>query len=397
MEKLRREILLGRHQPGARLPPERELALKLGTNRNTLREALRTLESEKLVRARQGDGTLVLDWRAVGEITLLPHFLAEETPIDERFEALYTLFRLRDALIDHALGFAVGNVNDADLAGCAAPSSQLGAVESGTVEAVDADIEFYRRLVVASRATVLAWVFNTFARIFSLLGRALPRAVEGRPRLRRGARRDRARHRRRRRAEGTRADALAARRAQRRGAVAAGAAAAAAARTALAQPRRAGAGAGAAEAEAERAADRSRRATARRAPALGRWSRRVVRALAEVVLPDAPDAPVVPTSQIVDFADSFVPYMPRLLRLLFPIGLHDARARRLRARALARAVLVDVAGAPPPLRRRLGARPLALAARPHQGGQGAVPARLLLRRARHARSSATPSRRTSPT
>ena len=108
VEKLRREILLGRYQPGARLPPERELALKLGTNRNTLREALRTLESEKLVRARQGDGTLVLDWRAVGEINLLPHFLAEETPIDERFEALYTLFRLRDALIDQALDFAVG-------------------------------------------------------------------------------------------------------------------------------------------------------------------------------------------------------------------------------------------------------------------------------------------------
>ncbi|HEY2747178.1 MAG TPA: GntR family transcriptional regulator [Polyangia bacterium] len=174
VEKLRREILLGRHQPGARLPPERELALKLGTNRNTLREALRTLESEKLVRARQGDGTMVLDWRAVGEITLLPHFLAEETPLDERFEALYTLFRLRDALIDHALVFAVGNVSDGDLAALRGALGQLGAVESGTVEAVEADVEFYRRLVVASRATVLAWVFNTFARIFTLLGARYP-------------------------------------------------------------------------------------------------------------------------------------------------------------------------------------------------------------------------------
>ena len=174
VEKLRREILLGRHQPGTRLPPERELALKLGTNRNTLREALRTLESEKLVRARQGDGTIVLDRRAVGEINLLPHFLAEETPIDERFEALYTLFRLRDALVDHALGFAVGNVSDGDLAGLRGALGQLGAVQSGTVEAVEADIEFYRRLVVASRATVLAWVFNTFARIFALLGQRYP-------------------------------------------------------------------------------------------------------------------------------------------------------------------------------------------------------------------------------
>src|SRR5438046_6735231 len=114
--RLRRDILLGRWRPGARLPPERELAERLGTNRNTLREALRTLESENLVRARQGDGTIVLDWRAAGEINLLPHFLAEETPIDERFDALYTLFKLRDALIDHALQLAVGAVSDADVA-----------------------------------------------------------------------------------------------------------------------------------------------------------------------------------------------------------------------------------------------------------------------------------------
>ena len=55
--------------------------------------------------------------------------------------------------------------------------------------------------------------------------------------------------------------------------------------------------------------------------ALGPWSRRVVRALAEVVLPDGDDAPALPTSEIVAFVDGYVPHMPRLLRLLFPIGL----------------------------------------------------------------------------
>jgi hypothetical protein len=55
--------------------------------------------------------------------------------------------------------------------------------------------------------------------------------------------------------------------------------------------------------------------------ALGPWSRRVVRALAEVVLPDSADAPKLPVDEIVAFADSFVPHMPRLLRLLFPVGL----------------------------------------------------------------------------
>ncbi len=55
--------------------------------------------------------------------------------------------------------------------------------------------------------------------------------------------------------------------------------------------------------------------------ALGPWSRRIVRALAEVVLPDAPDAPRLPTSEVVDFVDGYVPHLPRLLRLLFPVGL----------------------------------------------------------------------------
>jgi hypothetical protein len=56
-------------------------------------------------------------------------------------------------------------------------------------------------------------------------------------------------------------------------------------------------------------------------PALGAWSRRVVRALAEVVLPEGADAPTLPTSEVVAFVDGFVPHMPRLLRLLFPVGL----------------------------------------------------------------------------
>ena len=57
-------------------------------------------------------------------------------------------------------------------------------------------------------------------------------------------------------------------------------------------------------------------------PSLGRWSRRVVRALAEVVLPGGfEDAPAVPIDSIVDFVDGYAPHMPRLLFLLFPVGL----------------------------------------------------------------------------
>jgi hypothetical protein len=58
-----------------------------------------------------------------------------------------------------------------------------------------------------------------------------------------------------------------------------------------------------------------------RAQALGPWSRRVVRALAEVVQPTGEGAPALPLDQFVRFVDDYVPHMPRFLRLLFPIGL----------------------------------------------------------------------------
>jgi hypothetical protein len=51
---------------------------------------------------------------------------------------------------------------------------------------------------------------------------------------------------------------------------------------------------------------------------LGRGSRRTLRALGEVVLPS--DAKI-DLDVAVDFTDDWVRYMPRLFRLLFPLGL----------------------------------------------------------------------------
>ena len=52
--KIRAELSSGRLKPGARLPPERELAERFGVSRNTLREALRSLEHGGLLQLRQG-------------------------------------------------------------------------------------------------------------------------------------------------------------------------------------------------------------------------------------------------------------------------------------------------------------------------------------------------------
>lgn len=59
--KIAGEITSGAIRPGQRLPPERDLAPRLGLSRGALREGLRTLESVGLVTARVGRGRFVND------------------------------------------------------------------------------------------------------------------------------------------------------------------------------------------------------------------------------------------------------------------------------------------------------------------------------------------------
>jgi GntR family transcriptional regulator, transcriptional repressor for pyruvate dehydrogenase complex len=57
-------ILDGTLRPGDRLPPERELAARLGISRGALREALRSLEYVGLLQARVGSGRYVTHQRS---------------------------------------------------------------------------------------------------------------------------------------------------------------------------------------------------------------------------------------------------------------------------------------------------------------------------------------------
>jgi DNA-binding FadR family transcriptional regulator len=55
-DQLRELILAGRLKPGVRLPPEQQLAAELRASRATIREALRILSTEGLVRSAKGAG-----------------------------------------------------------------------------------------------------------------------------------------------------------------------------------------------------------------------------------------------------------------------------------------------------------------------------------------------------
>jgi GntR family transcriptional regulator, transcriptional repressor for pyruvate dehydrogenase complex len=86
--QLREAILLGRYQPGERLPPQRALAADMQVNMASVREALKRLEQLRLVAVRHGDATRVLDWRRSGGLeALLLRGAVEEPFLRDLFEA----------------------------------------------------------------------------------------------------------------------------------------------------------------------------------------------------------------------------------------------------------------------------------------------------------------------
>src|SRR2546426_5098924 len=63
-EQIRRLISDGALKPGDLLPPERDLAVRLGVGRSSVRDAVRTLEVMGILEPRQGHGTVVRDLSA---------------------------------------------------------------------------------------------------------------------------------------------------------------------------------------------------------------------------------------------------------------------------------------------------------------------------------------------
>jgi GntR family transcriptional regulator, transcriptional repressor for pyruvate dehydrogenase complex len=74
-----------RFGPGGRLPSERDLAARIGTSRNVIREALRILETRGVVEVRHGTGTFATNNLVDAEPRIPVKFdmRAEELPVSE--------------------------------------------------------------------------------------------------------------------------------------------------------------------------------------------------------------------------------------------------------------------------------------------------------------------------
>ncbi|WP_051911190.1 FadR/GntR family transcriptional regulator [Haematobacter massiliensis] len=92
LERLRRYIDDLMHQPGARLPTERQLVVELGIGRRAVRRALEVLEAEGLIRRKQGAGTFV------GGFDPLPEAARDLVTMTDLLEIMEVRLRLEPQL-----------------------------------------------------------------------------------------------------------------------------------------------------------------------------------------------------------------------------------------------------------------------------------------------------------
>ncbi|BDZ40293.1 FadR/GntR family transcriptional regulator [Microbacterium suwonense] len=142
IEKIKAMIVSGELGPGDRLPPEKELAERLGLSRSSMREAVKALEVIRVLDVRRGDGTYVT--------SLEPHLLLEAISfvVDMHDDdSLLELFAVRRMLESQATGLAAGYATEAE---AQALLDEIEAVDPEVVtidDLVAHDIHFHHEVV----------------------------------------------------------------------------------------------------------------------------------------------------------------------------------------------------------------------------------------------------------
>ena len=162
-EDLQKHILGGQLSAGERLLGERELAAKYGTNRNTLREAVRKLEQARLVSVRHGRGVTVADFRRTGTPELLAPYLRAGPDMIEVAEIIGDVLEPRTLLLEYAARLAVRRAEPADIDRL----SDIGDLLIKAFEAGDAPVvaRGFQRwldvLVEAGHSVSVRWIANS--------------------------------------------------------------------------------------------------------------------------------------------------------------------------------------------------------------------------------------------
>lgn len=161
VEQLRSLILTGQYKVGDKLPPERELAKKLGVNRASLREALKKLEHLGLVRIRQGDGTRVTNFMETAGIELVRHLVPQAGAGAIDAELTKDVLEFRRVIGREMARLATDRATDSDRAQLVRIADEARSTELSAADLFRLDFEFYVALTAATQNRVMVLLINT--------------------------------------------------------------------------------------------------------------------------------------------------------------------------------------------------------------------------------------------
>lgn len=174
--QIQRLINDGRLQPGDHLPPERELAERLGVSRTSVRDAIRVLELMGLLEPRQGEGTVVRDLSPDSLVSPLASLLVRNRTL------LADLWDVRKLIEPGVAARAAAHATPDDVSSLEAIfNRQREKVRQGQL-AIDEDSEFHYAIATAASNKVILRVLDV---LMDLLRESRERSLQVTGRLER--------------------------------------------------------------------------------------------------------------------------------------------------------------------------------------------------------------------
>ncbi|GIF05040.1 FadR/GntR family transcriptional regulator [Actinoplanes siamensis] len=143
--RIRSMIQSGELPPGSRLPPEPQLAAQMGLSRSGVREAVKALESARVLDVRRGDGTYVT--------SLAPRLLLEGLGLAVELlqdDTLLEVMEVRRMLEPVATSVAALRMSDDSLDELRRLLDDMRAAADDHEKLIQVDTEFHRTVITAT-------------------------------------------------------------------------------------------------------------------------------------------------------------------------------------------------------------------------------------------------------
>jgi GntR family transcriptional repressor for pyruvate dehydrogenase complex len=153
--RIREMIQSGELPPGAKLPPEQQLASDLGLSRNLMREAVKALVVARVLEIRRGDGTYVTSL----EPALLLEGLSSAVELLQG-DTLLELTEVRRLFEPIATGLAASRISEDALARVRGHLDAMRRVRDDVELLNEQDAAFHRAVIAAAGNATLATLLD---------------------------------------------------------------------------------------------------------------------------------------------------------------------------------------------------------------------------------------------